>query len=198
MFHNIHQPILDRMAELESADTRDRADGTPRMQRLRQIPPETGKFLALMAAAAPPGAMLEIGTSAGYSTLWISLALRDRSVKLHTFEVLLAKVELARATFRKAQVEDRIKLIHADARQHLQEYEQIAFCFLDAEKEVYIDCYDLVVPNLVPGGLLIADNAINHQATLLPFLDEAHVDTRVDAIVVPIGKGLLLCRKVTR
>ncbi len=196
MFHDIPQPILDRMAELEATDTRDRIDGTPRVERLRQIPPETGRFLALMAGSAPEGSFIEIGTSAGYSALWIFLALRERSTKLDTFEVLPAKIELARETFRFAQVEDQIELIQADARKHLADYVQIAFCFLDTEKEIYQDCYDLVVPRLVPGGILLADNAINHQTTLQPFLDLAEEDPRVDALVVPIGKGVLLCRKV--
>ncbi len=195
MFHDIHQPILDRMAGLEAADARDRVDGTLRMQRLRQIPPETGRFLALMAASAPEGSFIEIGTSAGYSALWISLALRERSIKLTTFEVLPKKVNLALETFRLAEIEDQVELITADARQHLTSYPQIAFCFLDAEKEIYQDCYHLVVPNLVPGGLLIADNIISHQADLQPFVDHAYQDQRVDLVIVSIGKGLLLCRK---
>lgn len=196
MFHDISQHIQNRMSELESADTHDRTDGTPRMARLRQIPPETGRFLALMAASAPKGKFIEIGTSAGYSALWISLALRDSAEKLITFEVLPEKVKLARETFLSAQIEDQIDLIAADARQHLADYSEIAFCFLDAEKEVYEDCYDLLIPNLVPGGLLIADNAINHIATLQPFLDQAEGDPRIDALVVPIGKGVLLGRKI--
>ncbi len=197
MFHNLPQPILDRMTELEAADTRDRADGTSRMQRLRQIPPETGRFLALIAASAPKGKFIEIGTSAGYSALWLSLALRERSVKLQTFEVLPEKLNLARETFRLAEIENRIDLIPADARQHLADIQQIAFCFLDAEKEVYQNCYDLVIPNLVPGGLLIADNVISHQEDLQSFVDHAYADKRVDSVIVPIGKGLLLCRKLT-
>lgn len=195
IFNDISAPTLERMAELEAVDARDRADSTPRMQRLRQIPPESGRFLALMTAAAPKGQFIEIGTSAGYSALWISLALRGRAVKLHTFEVLPEKVELAHETFRLAGIEDRVELIAADARQHLADYPQIAFCFLDAEKEVYADCYDLVVPNLVPGGLLLADNVVSHQTELEPFVEHAYADPRVDAVVVPIGKGLLLCRK---
>jgi predicted O-methyltransferase YrrM len=185
------------MAELEAADSRDRVDGTPQGRRLRQIPPETGRFLALMAASVPQGKYIEIGTSAGYSALWISLALRECSTKLITFEVLPGKIELASETFRLAQIEDQIELIQADAREHLSDYPPIAFCFLDAEKEIYADCYDLVVPRLVPGGLLLADNVISHQADLGPFVKRALKDARVDALVVPIGKGLLLCRKVS-
>lgn len=69
MFHDIPPVILDQMRRLESIDTRDRLDGTPHPQRLRQIPPETGRFLALLAASAPPGQVLEVGASAGYSAL---------------------------------------------------------------------------------------------------------------------------------
>jgi predicted O-methyltransferase YrrM len=53
----------------------------------------------------------------------------------------------------------------------------------------------VIAPRLVPGGILIADNAINHRETLQPLLDEALADERVDALVVPIGKGELICRK---
>lgn len=69
MFNEIPEKILSRMRELEEIDRRDRGDGTPRLQRLRQIPPETGRFIAVLAAAAPDGDCIEIGTSAGYSTL---------------------------------------------------------------------------------------------------------------------------------
>lgn len=72
----------------------------------------------------------------------------------------------------------------------------IAFCFLDAEEEVYADCYEAVVLNLVRGGLLVADNATNHRETLQPMIDRALDDPRVDSLVVPIGKGELVCRKL--
>ncbi len=195
MFHNIPLPILDRMTQLEETDTRDRQDGTPRLDRLRQIPPETGRFLALMAASAPKGEFLEIGTSAGYSALWISIALQERSEKLHTFEAMPAKITLARETFRLANVENQIKLIAGDAREHLPDYKNIAFCFLDAEKESYADCYELTIPNLISGGLFLADNVISHGDELGFFVKRVSEDPRVDAAVVPIGKGLLLCRK---
>jgi predicted O-methyltransferase YrrM len=196
MFHNIPQAVSDRMRHLEAIDAQDRVDGTPRLQRLRQIPPETGRFLALLAASVPPGDWIEIGTSAGYSTLWLALAARETGEWITTYEVLPEKVALAKETFTAAGVEDVVTLVDGDAREHLPEIAEIAFCFLDAEKEVYEDCYDRVVPKLVSGGLLLADNAINHRETLQPMLDRALADPRVDALIVPIGKGVLLCRKV--
>ena len=196
MFHSIPLAIAEQMRYLEALDAQDRQDGTPRLQRLRQIPPETGRFLALLAAGAPPGALIEIGTSAGYSTLWLALACRATQRRVVTYEVLPEKVRLARQIFQRAGVEAWVELVEGDARPHLAQAEAIAFCFLDAEKEVYPECYEAVVPRLVPGGLLVADNAINHRPTLQPLLDQAQADERVDALVVPIGKGELVCRKI--
>ena len=97
MFHNIPEIVKNRMIFLEKIDSEDRVDGTPRMQRLRQIPPETGKFLALLAASAPKGEFIEIGTSAGYSSLWIALACQIHGAKLKTHEILGSKIKLARS-----------------------------------------------------------------------------------------------------
>lgn len=195
MFERVPQNILKRMSELERRDAEDRGDGTPKLERLRQIPREVGKFIALWAASAPRGQWIEIGTSAGYSALWLALAAREVGARLTTYEILPAKAELARQTFRAAEVEDVVQLVHGDALEHLRDVGNISFCFLDAEKEVYGACYEAVVPRLVPGGVLIADNATNHQATLRPMLDQALTDERVDGLIVPIGKGELVCRK---
>ncbi len=196
MFHNIPESMLNRMRHLEEIDSQDRADGTPRMQRLRQIPPETGKFIALLAASAPEGTFIEIGTSAGYSTMWLALACRQTRRKITTFEVLEEKIELATETFRLAGVGDVVELVAGDARESLRNCADISFCFLDAEKEVYADCYEAVIPNMVGGGILVADNAINHREILQPMLDRALTDERVDALIAPIGMGVLLCRKI--
>jgi predicted O-methyltransferase YrrM len=196
MFHAIPEAVRRRMAELEAMDARDRRQGGSRAERLRQIPPETGRFIALLAAASPEGAWLEIGTSGGYSALWLALACRARGERLTTFEVLPAKAALARQTFAEAGVEDCVELVEGDGRQHLAARQAISFCFLDAEKDVYGECYELVVPRLVLGGLLVADNALSHRSDLQAVLDRAEADPRVDALVVPIGSGVLVCRAV--
>ena len=183
------------MRELEQIDQRDRADGTPRMQRLRQISPGVGRFIAILAAAAPAGQCVEIGTSAGYSTLWLALACRATQRRITTFEILKHKVELARLTFKSAGVTDVVELVPGDALDHLANYPNIAFCFLDAEKEIYEPCYEAVVPRLIPGGILVADNAISHETSLRPMLGRALADERVDALIVPFGRGELVCRR---
>jgi len=103
---------------------------------------------------------------------------------------------MAKETFRLTGVEEYVELIEGDAREYLADYRNISFCFLDIDKELYEECYDMVVPNLVSGGILIADNAISHREALQPMLDRVLVDERVDAIIVPTGKGELVCRKI--
>ena len=196
MFHDIAEPILDRMHHLEQIDARDRADGTSRAKRLRQIPPEAGEFIALLAATAPRGDYVEIGTSAGYSTLWLSLACHAVGATIKTFEIDAKKAELAQETFRVAEVQHLVELVVGDALEHLPGSGDISFCFLDAEKEIYTACYEAVIPSMVSGGILLADNAINHAESLRPMLERAVSDERVDAIVAPIGKGVLVCRKL--
>ncbi|TFH26669.1 MAG: hypothetical protein E4G98_06850 [Promethearchaeota archaeon] len=127
MFHTITPQLQARIEALERRDQQDRQDGTPRMERLRQIPPETGKFLAVMAAAAPAGAITEIGTSAGYSTLWLSLAAKLRNQKVITFELLEAKIVLAKETFHLAEVDPWIDLREGDALENLEDVDRIAF-----------------------------------------------------------------------
>ena len=196
MFHNIRPSIRSRMEYLEEIDAHDREDGTLRLKRLRQIPPETGRFLALLAANTPEGDVVEIGTSAGYSTLWLALACEQTGRKITTYEILPEKVALALETFQLAQVEATVHLVHGDAMEHLKDHADISFCFLDTEKEIYGACYEEIIPRLVKGGILIADNAINHHDTLAPLLERALSDERIDALIVPIGKGELVCRKI--
>ena len=184
------------MRHLEEIDTRDRQDGTPHPKRLRQIPPETGRFLAIMASSSPPGKLIEIGTSAGYSTLWLALACRKLGRTITTFEVLDDKASLARETFRIAGVDDVVEFVHGDGREYLSKYSDVAFCFLDAEKTLYGEFYELIMPRLVKSGILIADNIISHAEQLAEFRNNVLGDKRVDAVVVPIGKGELVCRKI--
>lgn len=195
LFHDIPEAMLARMAQLEQTDARDRKDGTARLERLRQVPREVGRFVAILAAGTPPGRWVEIGTSAGYSTLWLALACRETGRRITTFEGLAAKAALARETFALAGVEDVVDLIHADVRDHLATMGGISFCFLDSEKEDYGELYEALVPLLVPGGLLVADNAVGFEGVMQTMLDRALADGRVDAVIVPFLTGQLVCRR---
>lgn len=198
MFHNISSAIVKLMNDLENRD-REEMFGQIEIKhfdKLRQIPPETGRFISLLAATSPNGQWIEIGTSAGYSTLWLTLACIHLKTKITTFELDPKKIALAKKTFASAQVEQYVELVEGNVFDYLPNYQHLSLCFLDTEKELYADCYDIVIPNMVSGGILIADNVISHQSDLQPMIDYALKDTRVDSLIVPIGQGILLCRKL--
>ncbi|MBL8027643.1 MAG: class I SAM-dependent methyltransferase [Fibrobacteres bacterium] len=195
MFSEIPDSILKRMKYLENNDKKDREDGTERLKRLRQIPPETGKFIALLAANCPKGECLEIGTSGGYSALWLSLAMKERNSQLITYEILPEKVAIARETFAIPEVSPWVKLVDADFLAAPDTAASIAFCFIDCEKHLYEACFDRVAPKMVSGGMIVADNAINHYEHLKGMMNKAENDPRFDCLTVPICKGEFVCRR---
>jgi caffeoyl-CoA O-methyltransferase len=195
VFHDIPDSMRETMQRLEALDAEQRHEGVPTAQRLCAVPPETGRFLALLAAAAPDGALIEIGTSGGYSTMWLSLAAQVRGQRVRTFEQSQTKLAVARDTFARTAIGDLVDITEGDVREHLPGCRDIAFCFMDHEKSQYIECYDMLVPAMVAGGMLAADNILSHKEVLEPFVAHVTADSRVDAVVVPIGKGLLFARK---
>lgn len=198
MFHNISPEILKRMKVLEKRDTKEQANlvTVESFDKLRQVPPETGRFLSIMASTSPKGKWLEIGTSAGYSGLWLSLACKLRNTKLTTFELNPKKIKLANETFTKTNTTEFIEIIEGNVLEHLNSYKNISFCFLDAEKKLYKECYEILIPNMVSGGILLADNVISHKRYLKSMANKTLRDDRVDGVVVPIGKGVLMARKL--
>jgi predicted O-methyltransferase YrrM len=199
MFNKIPSAILKRMKYLEDRDRNEMVGKIDMLHfnKLRQIPPETGRFISLMAACSSPDAhWLEIGTSAGYSTLWLTLACKQLNTRISTFELNPQKIELAKETFLQSDVQQYVELIAGNVLDHLSNYTEISFCFLDTEKELYAKCYEIVIPNMIAGGILLADNVISHQVELQSMIDIALADERVAATIVPVGEGILMCRRI--
>lgn len=190
-------PVRAVMRRLESEDAHDRGDGTPRSERLRAVRPEVGEFLLTLALAAGAQTIVEIGTSGGYSTLWLATAARRNAGRVITFEIDPAKVILARQVFADAGVDDVVELRAEDAFTGLEELEYEAdLVFLDAEKEDYEAFLDLVVETLRHGGTLVADNLESHAEDLAAFRKAALAHPRLCGLVVPIGRGELVAVKL--
>ena len=181
------------MAELEARDRADRVDGTPMSRRLRAISPDVGEFLLTLALATNARTIVEIGTSSGYSTLWLAVAAQLNGGRVITYEVDPAKVELARTTFADAGVGDQVELRDSDGAAGLASHAGVAdLVFLDAEKDDYLGMLEPAITALRSGGLLVADNLTSHEAALAEFRDTALADPRLSGLVVPIGRGELL------
>ncbi len=188
MFHDISPAMRQVMRAMEEQLARDQAS-------LRSVDSDVARTLALLALSAPAGAILELGSSGGYSSLWLSLAARVRGVKLTTVDLSEKKVALAKENISRAGAADVVEVFHGDAFDFAGRSEPLAFCFSDIEPpELNAKIYELVVPRLVPGGWLIVDNVTSprYQTALL---ERAHSDPRVDCVLLPFPKGDLICRK---
>lgn len=189
----IPAPVLETMRRLEARDAADRADGTPKADRLRAIPPEVGQFLRTLVQASGARVIVEVGTSSGYSAMWLALGARRTGGRVTTYDTDPAKVELARRTFASAGMEDVVDARLADGVDGLREHRGAAdLVFLDAEKDDYVRALEPAIQALRPGGLLVADNLLSHARDLAAFREAALGDPRLDGLVVPIGRGELV------
>lgn len=181
------------MVELQTRDRADRVDGTPQEARLRSISPEVGQFLLTLALSIGAKSIVEVGTSGGYSTLWLAMAVSKNGGRVTTFEVDGAKAKLARSTFARAGVGEFVDLREGDAAAGLAELGGPAdMVFIDAEKRDYVTYLELALGILRPGGLLVADNLLSHAGELVEFRARAIADPRLTGLVVPIGAGELV------
>src|SRR3990170_8365217 len=105
------------LRRLEEEDRRDRADGTPRERRLRSVTPEVGAFLNLLVKVAGARRILEVGTSGGYSTVWLATAAGETGGHVTTLEIDGAKIERARRSLADAGVDALVTIVKGDGRQ---------------------------------------------------------------------------------
>jgi caffeoyl-CoA O-methyltransferase len=118
-----------------------------------------GRMLRLITEAANAQSVVEIGTSTGYSALWICLALQNTGGKLTTFEIDPDRAALAREHFKKAEVGQQVTVVEGDAHQRIARLAApIDMVFIDADKEGYLDYLNKLLPLVRPGGLILADN----------------------------------------
>ena len=126
---------------------------------MMNVPPEDGRLIRLLTEAIGAKHVVEIGTSNGYSGIWICLALRTTGGKLTTHEIDDGRAALARENFKRAGVDQMITLVMGNAHEEVTKLtEPIDILFLDADKEGYIDYLNKLLPLVRPGGLIMAHN----------------------------------------
>jgi predicted O-methyltransferase YrrM len=165
-----------------------------RLARWRNVEPETAELLGVLVRAKRAQRVLEIGTSNGYSTIWLADAAESTGGTVVTVEIEPSRTALARENLARAGLEDRVEVRTEDAAQTLRDLPDGAFelTFLDGERAHYVGYWRDVVRTLAPGGLLAVDNAISHANELVDFRAVVDADARVTQALVPIGAGLLL------
>ena len=182
--------VLDRLA---AEDEQERERGLPSSQRSRAVAPTTGRFLFALVAPQTSCAVLEIGGSRGYSTIWLAAGARILGGRVTSLEKDPRKLDAWRRNIAEAGLEEWAELVEGDALETLAELDD-AFdvCFLDAEKEDYEQLFQVARRKLEPGGLVVADNVLSHAETLGAYSAARQADPTLLSLTVPLDRGLEL------
>jgi predicted O-methyltransferase YrrM len=185
------------MAELEQLGKANDSSTSERARKMLNITRDTGKFLAVLIRATLARRVLEIGTSNGYSTLWLAGAARAIGGGVTTVEFSDYKVGLASKNFDRSGLRPYISLVHDDAGRVLERSADSAFdfIFLDSERPEYPGWWPNLRRVLRPGGLLVVDNATSHLEEIAPFVALVKADTSFTTSLVPVGNGEFMAVK---
>jgi predicted O-methyltransferase YrrM len=177
--------------ELERFGDENDTQVSSRSHKMLNITPDTGEFLRLLVRALKARRILEIGTSNGYSTLWLACAVQPMNGSVTTLEKSPYKAELARANFARAEMLQWINLQLVDAGDFLEQQAAAAFdfVFLDSERSEYIAWWHDLQSVLASGGLLVVDNAVSHAHELGDFVQAVQQTPGYITSLVPVGKG---------
>jgi predicted O-methyltransferase YrrM len=181
-------------AELYAAGREHDARHAYRLARWRNVEPETAKMLGVLVRAKRAERVLEIGTSNGYSTIWLADAAEATGGTVVTLDIDAERSAIARENIAHAGLAGFVEVRTEDAGPALRTFPEKAFdvVFLDAERDAYVGYWPDLVRTLAPGGLLAVDNVISHADELVDFRAVVEADERVIAALVPIGAGVLL------
>jgi len=154
-----------------------------RTQRYLNVPQNDGRLLRIMAQSMQAKHVVELGTSTGYSGVWIGLALHQTGGKLTTYEIDPGRADAARANFKRAGMEQSNTVVLGDAHEEVTKLSgPIDMIFLDADKEGYVDYLKKLLPLLRPGGLVLAHN-INARQADPKFMEAITTDPNLDTVV---------------
>jgi predicted O-methyltransferase YrrM len=187
-------------AELYAAGREHDARHADRLARWRNVEPETAELLAVLVRAKVRPRVLEIGTSNGYSTIWLADAAEATGGRVTSLDIEPQRTALARENLANAGLEQHVELKTEDAANALEAAQDDAFdvIFLDGERPAYVRYWRDLVRTLAPAGLLAVDNVISHAAEVEDFRRVVNDDERVTAALVPIGAGVLLVAEASR
>jgi predicted O-methyltransferase YrrM len=182
------------LSELHEAGRRFDAAQPDRLDRLRNLEPESGALLNLLVRALGARDVLELGTSNGVSTLWLAEALASTGGRLVSVELDADRSRAAAENLERAGLDGVVELRTGDAADALRDSAGDAWdvVFLDAERPHYPGYWPDLARVIRPGGLIVADNAISHAEQMQPFRDVVEADPRTTTALDATGAGILL------
>lgn len=205
--------ILEMLAKLEARSELERSGkiDISHENSMLAVTGDTGKFLSILVSAMKCNRILEIGTSVGYSTLWMALALVQNQELLNspnrsiiTIENNSSKIKRAVKNFEEAGVKELIEIVEGNALNILTKLSTtnetetntgnnlFDFVFLDADKEGLVSYFDLVLPLVRKGGVIVTDNILSpedYRSSMIDYVNHVRSKQDIQSVTVPIGYG---------
>jgi predicted O-methyltransferase YrrM len=165
-------------------------------RRMRAVGPDTGRFLNVLAGSLQQPTILEIGTSFGYSGIWLGEAARRSGGRLITMELHGYKSDYARDMADKAGLSAHIDFHVGDAVEMIGALPHgIDFILLDLWKDLYVPCLEAFYPKLNPGAIIVADNMTSHgDADIVAYSHAVRAKPGISSVLLPVGAGLEISR----
>lgn len=198
----INEKIDEVLRKLEKQEIfeRDNPSKVQQSEKMLAITRNIGLFYNVLLHGIKAKKILEIGTSTGYSTLWFAESIYTKNeCKIITIDQDEKKIARAKKNFEEANVSNLIEIKHGDAleilsklREEFDSKETFDFIFIDADKERYIQYFDIVFPLLKIGGIIGADNILwpeRFAEFIKPYLEHVRNITKVRSVTIPIDNG---------
>ena len=188
---NTTPQITALLAEMSAREAATQQATNDKWLRPRSLHPDAARLLYLLVRATGAKAILEIGTSVGFSTVHLALAAQANGGHVTTLELLPAKFEAARANLAQGGLTEYVTQHLGDALEILPTLPgPWDVVFLDPEKELYEGAWALFRDRVRVGGVVVADNLTSHADDLGGYVELIKADGRFDTVTVPIGLGL--------
>ncbi|MBO6257700.1 O-methyltransferase [bacterium] len=188
MIENFDKITQDKLLELEKTQ-----------HQFWNISRVTAEFLYSLIRTQKSRNVLEIGTSNGYSGIWLGKAVKATGGHLTTIEFYDKRLDIAKENFKLCGVDDVITTLQGSALMHLEylpEDFEIDFAFVDANKSEYIKYFQFIDKHMKKGGIIACDNVLSHEAKCKPFIDAINAHSDYENVVLPLPAGLSLARKL--
>ena len=191
------ETLQELLTELEQFGQQNDAAISERPRRMLNITRDTGEFLSVLVQATNAQRVLEIGTSNGYSTLWLAQAAQRIGGHVTTVELSEFKLEMAARNFDRSGLTKVITQHRGEAGSMLESLDDACFdlLFLDSKRSDYVNWWPNIQRVLRKGGLLVVDNATSHADEMADFMALVSADPDFTTCTVPVGNGEFLATR---
>ncbi|MBV9282444.1 MAG: class I SAM-dependent methyltransferase [Chloroflexi bacterium] len=181
------------LAEIQEQGRRRDEREPEHSKRFLNLEPDTARLISILVRSTRRTRVLEIGTSNGYSTIWLADALRSTGGRLTSVERDAGKQALADANLRRAGLRDPVELVQGDATAVVEALPgPFDLVFFDADRKSAPQQLSVLLPKLTPNVFVLADNVLSHPEEIAPYLRAVESLPGFEALIVPVGKGLSL------